>query len=181
MPIPILRSVPYFTTPTRLTVGGDDVTVNPFQIVVWVAVATDGQEQSARFPAVLDTGCGTSFIISPNTLSRWVGIDWRSLAFERSIERKHAGIIVPHRRADIWLLPNQYDRRDELDPLLSPTLLELRDGIAVFGDGEQVGNTDTKKLVAPRLPLLGLRALSAANLSLRINTETMRVWMDRPV
>ncbi len=179
MPIPILRGLPYFTTPTRMTVGDDVVTVNPFQIVVWVAVATKGRERSARFPAVLDTGCGTSFIISPSMLSKWAGINWRSLVFERGIERRHAGIIVPHRRADIWLLPNQYDCRDEIDPILPPTLLELQDGIAVFGDGEQVGNADTKKLVAPRLPLLGLRALASANLALKIDSQNRRVWLDQ--
>jgi hypothetical protein len=30
------------------------------------------------------------------------------------------------------------------------------------------------------LPLLGLRALSAANVSLRIDAASIRVWMNRP-
>lgn len=184
MAVPILRSLPYFDRPTQVTVGGDALTINPFQIVLWVGVARPTTqrrvEDTPRFPAILDTGCGTSFIISPNQLRRWAGIEWPSLPLNPGIERKHSAIPIPHRQADLWIFPNQYDRRDEIDPILPPALLDLIDGIAVFGDGEQVGVAETKKLPALRLPLLGLRALTAANLALTIDAQTRRVWLERP-
>lgn len=182
--VPILRSMPYFDHLSRVEWGSESLAVNPFQILVWVGLAPVGTDQLshavARFPALLDTGCGTSFIISPAQLRRWSGVEWRTLALNPGIERKHSGIPIPHRRANVWLFPNQYGRRDEIDPILPPVLLELRDGIAVFGDGEQVGVTETKKLPALRLPLLGLRALTAANLTLTIDAQAQRVWLDRP-
>jgi hypothetical protein len=62
---------------------------------------------------------------------------------------EYQGVEVPHRRANIWLYPNQYGWRDHTDPFLPPYLLELSGGIAVFGDGVRVGTRETERLVGP--------------------------------
>ncbi len=124
--VPILRSMPYFDRPSRVEWESESLAVNPFQILVWIGIAPVGTDRPSltvrRFPALLDTGCGTSFIISPVQLRRWAGVEWRALPLNPGIERKHFGVPIPHRRANLWLFPNQYDRRDEIDPILPPTL-----------------------------------------------------------
>lgn len=92
----------------------------------------------------------------------------------------YAGVPVPRRAADLWVYPNQPGERDRFDPLLSPFRLKLDGGIAVYGDGVQVGVRATAQLVAPRLPLLGLRAFIASRARLQLDAGTRLVDLDTP-
>ena len=62
-----------------------------------------------------------------------------------------------------------------------PFQVELNDGIVVYGDGEQVGKDErTKTLDGPRLPLLGLRALTELGCELRIDCHQRLVILSVP-
>jgi hypothetical protein len=178
---PVLRALPYFDHRTSVRVGAATIDFVPFQIVVWVSFAPDGASTplagAPRFPAVLDTGFSGTFAITPGHLRRWAGIEWRTLPFDPRVRLQYHGVEVPHRRGNLWLYPNQYGWRDLIEPHIPPLLLELP-GIAVYGDGEQVGATATSRLIGPRLPLLGLRALTMNRVQLNIDTPNRAVWLD---
>ena len=184
--LPVLRALPYFEDVTELAVAGRIVgRALPFQIVVWVAVTPveefEPPDFDARFPAILDTGHNSRFAISPTHLRAWAKLDWKTLPLEGGKDQSYLTIPVPTRRANLWLYPNQYGWRDFLDPLRRPVPLEINEGIAIFGDGEAVGpDPRTSELRSPRLPILGLRALTEARVELRIDAVRSAVWMELP-
>src|SRR5438874_1259856 len=83
----ILRQLPFFTEPTAVVVGGEVITIRPFQAVVWVSLAPAHQEalspSAARFPAVLDTGHTHNFSIRQQHVRQWAGIDLGALPASR--------------------------------------------------------------------------------------------------
>jgi hypothetical protein len=40
----VLRQLPFFETPTAVSVGSERVTIKPYQIIVWVSVTVRGQD-----------------------------------------------------------------------------------------------------------------------------------------
>jgi len=180
--LPILRSFPFFPIRTIVEFGGRSVDIYPHQIVVWVGLTeidqTDPPPVDCKFPAILDTGHSHNFAISPNHLRDWARIEWNQLPLER-VERFHQGIPVPMRRANLWLYPNQSGWRDWIDPARLPILLPLDEGIAVFGNGVDVGTKATTQLVAHRLPVLGLRAIVTNRLHLHIDPVRRHVSLNQ--
>src|SRR5260370_971374 len=79
----VLRKLPFFEDPTTVTVRGDRLAIKPFQIIVWVGLAPEDQEElepnTPRFPAVLDTGFSHNFAIEEDKLMRWAGLHPQSL------------------------------------------------------------------------------------------------------
>jgi hypothetical protein len=85
------------------------------------------------------------------------------------------------RRANLWLYPNQAEWRDWLDPLRPAVLIDLPDGITVYSNGEQVGNDlRTSTLSGPRLPLIGLRALTRMGCQFHIDCARRLVSLELP-
>ncbi len=157
----ILRQLPFFTEPTLVTAGGDPVTVRPYQIVMWVSVTLPDQEDlsaaAARFPAILDTGHSHNFSIQRSHLSRWARID--PTLFPVLRPTRINGVPVPLVSAAVWIHPNRPGQRDSFTGG-APFRLQMPRGIAVYPP-------DTPG--APRLPLLGLRALVLNNLRLTMD------------
>lgn len=178
---PVLRALPFFEQRTEIPIGTEVVEIAAYQIIVWVAVAPADQmvppDPARRFPAVLDTGFSGMFSVSPSQLRRWGSVEWNELPYDPRGRPRYQGVEVPHRRGNIWLYPNQYGWRDSIDPLFPPLRIEMYGGIAVYGDGEQVGSAATTRLVAPRLPLLGLRALAHNRLQLTVDAANREVWL----
>ena len=56
----VLRRLPFFETPTTVSVRSEQLTIKPYQIIVWVSLAAKDQAildpNTPRFPAVLDIG-----------------------------------------------------------------------------------------------------------------------------
>jgi hypothetical protein len=164
-------------------VGGQPIAVVAYQVVAWAAIARSENTippPHERFPVVIDTGFSGTFAIGPNQLARWAGIAWNTLLVDPTLNLEYNRVPVPHRRADLWMYPNLPGERDQLDPLLPPFHLRLDGGIAVYGDGVQVGVRATAQLVAPRLPLLGLRAFIASRARLSVDAGTRLVDLDAP-
>jgi hypothetical protein len=165
----ILRGLPYFDEKSAVVVRNRAEAVKRQQIVVWVSVAESEQGESLRgtprFPAVLDTGFSHNFGIRAELLARWAGI--QPAFFPRTGHLRVNDVTVPRYDADVWLDRNQPGKRDPLedDP---PFRLALNQGIAIYPAG-----TPT----APRLPVLGLRALKWTGLHLCIDSDNLRVWL----
>ncbi len=123
--------------------------VRAYQIVVWVSLnlreVTDWDVRVPRFPAILDTGYNHNFSIRVSHLVRWTGIRREAL---RSLgAMRDRGNRIPLHAARLWLHRNvrgtgEVDERD-------PHQLAVKDGVAIYPDD-----------IGPRLPLLGLRALT---------------------
>jgi hypothetical protein len=178
----ILRALPYFTDLTSIIGPSVQEQALPYQIIVWISIITvdrlDLAAGSSRFPAILDTGLNDTFAIRPVHLRMWAGLRWDSLP-EEGKDRFYNNIPVPKRRAFVWLHPNQYGQRDFVDPLRKAAKIELPYGISVYGDGEQVGKDPrTKNLIGPRLPLIGLRALTDNKCQLHIDSSRRLVFLD---
>ena len=64
---------PYFDRASSVIVGGDSVEVVPYQLVLWVAFASVGDDKPPKeprlFPAVLDTGFSGTFAITTISLA----------------------------------------------------------------------------------------------------------------
>jgi hypothetical protein len=180
---PILRALPYFEMETSVVFDSTRLTIYAHQIILWVGIAKVGEVTPPAdlkfFPAILDTGHNHNFAISPHQLRHWSGIAWQTLPLERGEEKKYQNVPVPHRRANIWVRPNQPGSRDSPDPALPPVLMELDKGIAIYGDKEQVGVKATTNLVGPRLPLVGLRAITVNRTKLEVDSVKLSVWLHR--
>lgn len=158
----ILDRFPYFTGPTALTVGQDAVQVKPYQIAIWVSVSpretVAWDPRLPRLPALLDLGHNHNFSIAAAQLSRWAGISPAFLPVLGAIRESKQR--VPLQAAGVWIHPNRRGTR-EIHTGHTPFRLRLDEGIAVFAD-------DTE---APRLPLLGLRAITDNRLHLAVNGD----------
>jgi len=162
--VKILDRLPYSHEPVTLAVRGDAVKVKPYQIVVWVSISVEGlpawDPRTPRFPAILDTGHNHNFAIGRSQLLRWTGLDPRLLAPRGTIRDK--GQRLPLHAADLWLFPNRPGFPDvRVDA--EPYRLRVEDGIAIYPDAS-----------APRLPLLGLRALTLSRLRTVIDGDRVQ-------
>jgi hypothetical protein len=157
----LLRRCPYFDKATHVTVGGESVLVRPHQIVVWVSVTLrEMQEWNTaipRFPAILDTGHTHNFSVSEDHLRHWAGVTPELLPLighVRELDRR-----IPLRNAGLWLHRNESGERDRLTGV--PARLLVPRGIAVYPADAGF----------PRLPVLGLRAITANRIVLRVDGE----------
>jgi hypothetical protein len=165
----VLHNPPYFDRRTTVVVRGREEQVKPTQIILWASLTEVGRDRldptTPRFPVILDTGLSHNFSIGEELLSRWAGLDRRSLVKLRDITiGRH---VVPLHEAEVWLHPNRPGQRDEFRDR-PPFALQLESGIAVY---------PSEMSATPRLPLLGLRGLQWSQLHLTIDCARRRVTL----
>jgi hypothetical protein len=166
----ILRDLPFFLEkPEDVEFDGRRISIKPDQIMVW-AGTTEGEQtefdpRRPWFPAILDPGFSHSFSIQHEHLIRWAGLDPRWL--ERGKEVRINKEVVPLYAADVWLHPNVPGKRDRAVGG-EPFRLALDTGIAVY---------PPTLSSAPRLPLLGLRALRLGRLHLTVDCDRCLVTL----
>ena len=163
----LVSNQPFFSTPTKVTVNGREVSVKADQIIVWVSLVEGGTGRldsgTPRFPAILDTGHTHNFSIQEQQLIEWAGVDPRVLT--KIGEIRVGKDRLPLFEADVWLYRNVAGKTD-LSAGRAPYCVELDAGVAVYPRA-----TDT----APRLPLLGLRAMRLARFRLGIDCDALRL------
>jgi hypothetical protein len=163
----ILDRLPYSDRRTTVRVRGREVEVKPSQIIIWVSITDIGHHElegtALRVPVILDTGLSHNFAIREEHLSNWAGFERRYFRKLRDITI--GGQVVPLHEAEIWVHSNGTGERNRFADR-PPFPLQIESGIAVY-PGEV--------LAAPRLPLLGLRALQWSKLRLTIDCERRRM------
>lgn len=142
--------------------GGQRVEILSRQSIVWVSVTPPTfialPSQWPRFPAVVDSGFNSTFLISEHQLSTWAGIDLQRLP---SPPTDRVGIpTVRGRRvrmfdAVVWMHPNQAGAT-EIAGHGEPLALYAAPGIMV--------SPPTRSLA--RLPLIGIKLLEDNRLQL---------------
>lgn len=149
----------YFSNKTRLPLGNEEIEVKPYQIIVWLSLATpafsDWAESMPRFPAILDLGNNHNLAITTQQLQSWTGIVADALPLRKRIRIE--GRIARLRESVVWLHTG-----------IDPFRLSMDKGIAVVDDSW------------PRLPILGLRALTASKLRLHVYGDTMQAIIRTP-
>lgn len=153
----VLRYLPFSDAPASVAVGGEQVPIRAYQIIVWMSltVRDELETEAGKFPVVLDTGHSHNFSIQECQLREWAGFEPTALPRlgEILVNRQE----VPLVSADLWVHRN----RPGLSELLpKPFLLKLPQGIALYPEGTPG---------APRLPLLGLRGIVTQRLRLTID------------
>jgi hypothetical protein len=163
----LVRNQPFFSTPTKVTVQGREVPVKADQIIVWVSLTAGGTARldsgTPRFPAIIDTGHTHNFSIQEQQLIQWAGLDPRALT--KLGEIRVGNDRLPLFEVDLWLYRNLPGKTD-LAAGRAPVCVELDAGVAVYPR-----SMDT----APRLPLLGLRAMRLAGFRLAIDCDALRL------
>jgi hypothetical protein len=165
----ILNRLPYFADPTQVSVPSETVRVKPYQIIAWASVTPpDLPGWNARIPllpVILDTGNTHNFSIRAGQLRSWAGVHPESLELLGTVRDK--ALRLPLRAADIWL---HFNRPGERDPRRDrePWRLNLEEGIALYPEEANW----------PRLPLLGLRALTDNELRLTIDGKRRYVTVS---
>jgi hypothetical protein len=126
----------YSAEKTQVPVQNETAEIKAYQIIVWVRLSIHEllDPKSPSFPAIVDPGNNHNFSISEKHLVRWAGIQPALLKEHHHI--REGGRKVPLRSAVLWLQGEE------------PFPLSLPEGIAVFSEA------------GPRLPILGLRALT---------------------
>ncbi len=159
----VLRQLPFRASPHTVEVAEEEVRVRAYQIVVWVSLSIQDvlAKDARRFPAVLDTGHSHNFSIREDQLLPWAGVAAASLAGLGSIVVNRDE--VPLRAAHLWVHRN---RPGTVELLPKAFRLEVPQGVAVYLPGSAS---------APRLPLLGLRALVRSKLRLTVDGDKMSV------
>ena len=148
--------MPLFEEVTEVDTPSGPILIRSYQIVVWVCLSV-GDALSHSFPAVLDTGHSHNFSIKEEHLELWTGLhahDIRTIGHARVNKQ-----IVELKDAAVAVLPNSAGKRDAPHEK-QPYLLTLPEGIAVHRASDPF---------APRLPLLGVRAL--VKNGLRVNLD----------
>lgn len=168
----ILREMPFFEEPTSVATPPVSVRIKGHQIIAWVGLTPSSRRgmvtPSWRFPAILDIGSTFTFSIRESQLQQWARIDPTGL--RRRGSTRHRGRLLPIYAAAVWLHRNCPGQRDVLLDK-PPFPLELHSGIAVYPNDFPD---------APRLPLLGLRALEENRLHLRVDAERRLVSLRSP-
>lgn len=162
----ILDRLPYSTEPLTVDVRGEAVRVKPYQIIVQVSVSIRGlmgwDPRTPAFPAILDPGHNHNFSIRRDHLIRWAGIQPDALPPKSAVRERQQR--VPLHAAALWLHTNVPGTRSVSGG--EPHLLKVEEGIAIYSDD-----------AGPRMPLLGLRALSQSSLHLTISGQQRLVWL----
>jgi hypothetical protein len=131
------------------------------QIIVWVSVdmpdSSIWNPANARFPAILDSGNSHNLLLTRQQTIQWTGFHPES--FDRQKAIRLGATTIPQLRANVWLHSNQLGKRDVFSAQ-PPFLLNCPNGIVICADDHPQ---------APRLPLLGLRALVRNELVLTID------------
>jgi hypothetical protein len=152
----ILERCPSFEEATEANTTTGPVLVRAYQMVLWVSLSVRGV-LSRSFPAILDTGHNHNFSIREEHLDYWAGLNPRGIRTVGHVRMNKQ--MVELKDAAIAIYLNMPGKRDELlaeEPYL-PTLTE---GVAIHRSSDPY---------APRLPLLGLRALVRNKLRLTID------------
>jgi hypothetical protein len=171
----VIRKLPFSRAQT-VSVPGGSVDVLPYQIAVWVSVAPKYDRalraDMPRFPAVLDTGFGGSFLLREHHLIRWAGLRREHL---REVDSMRVyGVNIPVHAANVWVHPNVPGTREPAANA-EPFCIRLDPGVGVCPPG----------LDRPRLPLLGMRGLFFGDLQIGFNwnrshaTVRTTAWWDR--
>ncbi len=167
----ILRDLPFRVERDEVHVGGQRVTVRPYQIIVWVSLAgwrtSVLPPQAPRFPALLDTGLNHHFSIRAEHLSAWAQLPVGGIRQVGDI-RIGAQRLALH-GAHLWLHANVPGHRDRFRDVPARRLL-LDRGIAVYPAGSAF----------PPLPTLGVRALVHNRLHLVVDSERCVVQLRTP-
>jgi hypothetical protein len=157
----LIHKSPFSVDATTVEVRGRAHRVFPFQVLIWVSLGPRGLRDldSAwpRFPAVLDPAFSETFLIHQQQLRTWAGLQPEHLRARPEVFRAH-GRPIPVHAANLWLYRNPPGERDQL-AAVAPFFVELPRGIGVSTDAD----------LYPRLPLLGARALRAAELRVLID------------
>lgn len=169
----IFHELPYSDALSFVEVNHQAVPVLPHQIVVWVSLIPGNVRELAsttpRFPAILDTGNTFGFALSEKHLEQWAVLSRESV--EEMGKVKINRLTIPRLSATVWLHPNRKGVRDAFGRQ-PPFPLYLREGIAVYPAEA------TER--APRLPLLGLRALDENALQCCVHGDRLRVTVRTP-
>jgi hypothetical protein len=151
--------LPYYSEKSTITVHGEPVEVKAYQVIVWVSISdVDTQAWDSRLPrlpAILDVGHTHNFALTENQLHRWAGI--HAAGLPRIGWMRKEGMRMPLHRANLWLHTDG-----------EPYRLSLAEGFAVV-EGTW-----------PRLPILGLRALTMNKLHTFIYGDTKQVIIRTP-
>jgi hypothetical protein len=151
--------LPYFSEKTKVKVHNEVVEVKAFQIIVWVSVVSDATSawdpRIPRLPAILDIGNNHNFAITDTHLLKWAGIHAASLVQLKSMRER--GKKIPLVDAGLWLHTDA-----------EPFKVRIDEGIAVHEGGW------------PRLPTLGLRALTKNDLQTFVYGDTKQVIIRTP-
>ena len=160
----IVDRCPFFDAETFVETSSAPVPVRAHQIVLWASLRVHGAV-SPRFPTVLDTGHSHNFSIREEDLRVWTGIAPEALRLVGSIRMNNRLVML--RDAELALHRNVPGKRDEFQG--EPHLLEMTQGIVIHR---------VRDPVAPRLPVLGVRALVRNRLRLVIEGAAMVVSIE---
>jgi hypothetical protein len=156
----LIDRAPVPDLPSEALVRGERVRLQANQVIAWVTLTHPdvkvANPTQIPFPAILDTGHTHTFSIQRRHLIEWAGIQPDALPLAGLI--REGGRRLELRFANIWLHPNTPLSRDRL--LGRPPYPVGADrGIAVYPPGVSF----------PRLPILGLRAITHNRLVLVVN------------
>ena len=173
----LIRKLPFDEKRSIVRVAGQEVLILPRQIIVWVSIESPELARigpdAPRFPAVLDNGYNEDFIIRQEQVLRWTRLPLQRIRAV-GLQEVH-GQKVPVFPANLWLHRNQPGQRDQFSDR-PPVWLPLDEGVAVCPAGMKN---------APRLPLLGMRALRRSRLQLHVDFDACHVsirtttWLTR--
>ncbi len=166
---PMHIELPIPSQDTLTFIGQERVRLKEAQIIVWVCLGSittrEWNPTMPRFPAILDTGHTHNFAIQRQHLIRWAG--FRPDMLRQLGHIRHSGRRIELHAARLWLHHNEPGK-----PTVASHqhLLDFTRGIAVFPDEAKY----------PRLPLLGLRAITGNDLHLSIDGERRLVNLRTP-
>jgi hypothetical protein len=147
-------------------VHGEDVTIEPLELQVFIALADKDErtppERARLIPALIDTGSNDTLSVTKKHVTKWAGRSLNAFPFQKHIRVNTAsGELkqIPKHDGDIWLY----------SPAAPLFKIELSGGFTYYEEG------------GPRLPLIGASALQAAGLELIADYKNFRFSLRQPL
>jgi len=147
--------------------SGERIQIWPRQTIVWVSVTPPTfialPTEWPRFPAVVDSGFNSTFLISELQLRAWAGIDLQRLPTPPDDRTGHPtirGRAVRMFEGAVWIHTNVSGTID-LDSRHEPFVLYATPGVIVSPPGKAFA----------RLPLIGMKILEDNGLQLAFDPQ----------
>lgn len=177
----LIDELPFFSVKRDIQLpDGKPEEIKANQILLWMSVTPQGSlppsANAPRFPVIFDTGLNISMTMRCNHFIDWADVEQPEYQFLGDTSCNGSTVILFD--VDAWLYKNAPGRNDQILNQ-SPIRLVLKGGLGVYNatpsQQELLMSDDPLQEPGPRLPTLGMFAITANKLSIQIEGWRRRV------
>lgn len=183
----LIDELPFFGDKRDIKLpDGEPEKLKANQILLWMSIRPKGSSRpnasAPRFPVIFDSGLNISMTMRRSHFLKWVDHMQREQAYVRSGRTSCNGRNVSLFSVEAWLYRNAPDTNDQILNQ-APNRIVLAEGLGVYDETKSPEEflivDKLSKDPGPRLPTLGILAITANQLSIHIDGKRRRVRIEK--